>query len=208
MQLAWTRLKREESHQVLDRLSGNRDAIVFSREATEVSIRELPFYRTYRLYRLVNYATMPTFSMMYLSNGSEFISIDGTAHPIYAVNQKAPIHLNADNVGAYLEFFFTNVQGSEGDVFLIKDLEKMPFLGSLTPAQQATLRSSFRPVQITADKPLGPFRISGTLYYGGGLLGATIVAMPDGRLSFENQQLLLTGIHIPFSPYSQPWLSN
>ena len=208
MQSGWTRLKREEAHQVLDRLSGNRDAIVFSRDATEVACRELPFYSIYKLYRLINYATMPTFSMMYLSNGIEFISIDGTANPIYAANEKAPIRLNSDNVIAYLDFFFSNVQGSEGDIFLIKDIDKMPFLNTLNANQLNRLKTNFRPLSVTAEKAQGPFRTSGTLYYGGGLLAATIVTQADGRLAFENQQLLLTGIHFPYSPYSQPWLDG
>lgn len=208
MQPGWTRLKREEAHQVLDRLSGNRDAIVFSREATEVACRDLPFYSTYKLYRLINYATMPTFSMTYISNGIDFLGIDGTANPIYAANGKAPARLNADNVIAYLDFFFSNVQGSEGDIFLIKDLEKMPFISTLSANQLASIKGNFRPLTVTAEKAQGPFRISGTLYYGGGLLAATIVTQADGRLSFENQQLLLTGIHFPYSPYSQPWLDG
>lgn len=208
MQPGWTRLKREEAYQVLDRLSGSRDAIVFSREATEVACRELPFYSTYKLYRLINYATMPTFSMTYLSNGIEFISIDGTAHPIYAVNDKAPLRLNSDNLITYLEFFFSSVQGSEGDIFLIRDIDKMPFYSSLSASQQSSIKTNFRPLNVTAEMAQGPFRTSGTIYYGGGLLAATIATQANGRLSFENQQLLLTGIHFPYSPYSQPWLDG
>lgn len=208
MQPGWTRLKREEAYQVLDRLGGHRDAIVFSREATEVACRDLPFYAGYRLYRLINYATMPTFSMTYLSNGIEFTSIDGTAHPIYAVNDKAPIRLNSDNLIPYLEFFFSNVRGSEGDIFLIRDIDRMPFFSTLTAAQQASVKSNFRPLNVTAEKAQGPFRTTGTLYYGGGLMSATITTQADGRLGFDNQQLLLTGIHFPYSPYSQPWLDG
>ena len=46
---SWTRLDREQAHEVLDRLSGNADAAVFSKEATEVSWRNLPFYNNYKL---------------------------------------------------------------------------------------------------------------------------------------------------------------
>jgi hypothetical protein len=208
MQAGWTRLKREEAHQVLDHLSGHRDAIVFSREATEVACRELPFYTTYRLYRLINYATMPTFSMMYLSNGHEFITIDGTANPIYAVNAKAPVRLTLERVVPYLDFFFSNVQGGEGDIFLIKDPQRMPFLASLSDAQKQTVASSFRPLDVTADVDKGVFRATGTLYYGGGLIAAGISVNTDGRIAFDSQQLLLTGIHFPYSPYSQPWLEG
>lgn len=207
MQAMWTRLKRDEAHQVLERLSGHRDAIVFSREATEVSVRDLPFYAGWRLYRLINYATMPTFSLTYLGNGAEFHSLDGTANPIYAVNAKAPVMLSVHNVISYLDFFFSNVQGSEGDIFLIKDPQKMPFMASLTASQQNTITTSFRPLQVGGIEN-GVFRITGTLYYGGGLIASAIHVQADGRLGFQDQQLLLTGIHFPHSPYSQSWLEG
>lgn len=208
MQPSWTRLDREQAHEVLDRLSGNPDAVVFSKEATEVSWRNLPFYNNYKLYRLINYATMPTFSMQYLSNGSEFITVDGTANPIYTVNEKDHIRLNEMNVIPYLDFFFSNVQGSEGDVFLIKDPRKMPFLDSLSENQQQSVISSFKPLKVTHDTAFNVHKVSGTIYYGGGLISATIVVSFDGKLDFQEQSLLLTGIHFPYSPYSQHWLDG
>lgn len=208
MQPVWTRLKREEANEVLGKLAGDPDAVVFSKEATEVSVRKLPFYSTYRLYRLVNYATMPTFSMMYLGNGEEFLSIDGTALPIYTVSEKDPIRINEMNVIPYVEFFFSNVQGSEGDVFLIKDPRKMPFMDSLSPNQQQTVISSFRPLKVSHDATAGVYKVSGTIYYGGGLLSATINVMPDGKMAFSEQNLLLSGIYFPYSPYSSNWIEG
>jgi hypothetical protein len=208
MRPIWTRLGKEEAHQVLDKLGGNRDAIVFSKEATEVSWRSLPFYTRYKHYRLVNYATMPTFSLTYLGGGADFITLDGTANPIYTANETDPIRLNEMNIVAYLDFFFANVQGSEGEVFLIKDPRKMPFLQSLSDAQQQSIISSFRPLETAIDAENGGFRVFGTLYYGGGLISSAILVSNDGKLSFQDQSLLLTGIHFPQSPYSQSWLEG
>jgi hypothetical protein len=208
MQPLWTRLNRDDAHQVLNRLSGTRDAVVFSKEATEVSWRSLPFYNKYRLYRLINYATMPTFSLTYLSDGEEFITLDGTANPIYTANEKDPIRLNEMNVVAYLDFFFSNVQGSEGDVFLIKDPKKLPFLSALTKEQRESVYSGFKPLQVSQNAAANHFRVSGTLYYGGGLISSSITVLPDGKLSFHDQSLLLNGIYFPYSPYSQAWLEG
>jgi len=206
MQPLWTRLNRDDAHQVLNRLSGTRDAVVFSKEATEVSWRSLPFYNKYKLYRLINYATMPTFSLTYLSDGNEFITLDGTANPIYTVNEKDPVRLNEMNVVNYLDFFFANVQGSEGDVFLIKDPKKLPFLSALTKEQRESVYSGFKPVQVSQNAAANLFRVSGTLYYGGGLISSTILVQNDGKLSFQDQSLLLNGIYFPYSPHSQGWL--
>lgn len=205
MQPVWTRLSRDEAHQVLGKLSGHKDAVVFSKEATEVAWRSLPFYTSYKLYRLVNYATMPTFSMTYLSAGDIFLPIDGTAVPIYTVNEKDPIRLNEMNVVTYLDFFFSNVQGAEGDVFLIKDPKRMPFMDSLTPGQQQTIVKSFRQLSVTHDAAGNSYRVSGTLYYGGALISATINVLADGRIGFQEQNMLLSGIYFPHSPYTQQW---
>lgn len=205
----WIRLNREQAQRVLRQLGSYKDAVVFSQEVTDVSWRALPFYDDYRLYRLINYATMPTFTMTYIGNGEIYIPLDGTANPIYTANEKAPLQLSVDNVLAYLEFFFSNVQGSEGDVFLIRDPLKMPFLANMSPAQQQSIMTSFKPLTVVADPVNNSyFKISGTLHYGGGLMAATIVVLPDGKISFEDQSLLLSGIHFPDNPYAQAWLEG
>ena len=203
----WTRLNREQAGAVLEQLSTRKDAVVFSKDYTEVSWRELSFYKRYRLCRLVNYATMPTFSMTYLSNDEEFISLDGTANPIYTANEQDPIRLSATNIISYLEFFFSNVQGSEGDVFLIRDPRKMPMMNTLNPAQQESIISSFKPLSVTTDNS-GNFKVSGTLYYGGGLTATTVAVAPDGKISFQEQSLLLSGIYFPDSLYSPAWVEG
>ncbi len=208
MRQNWNKLKREDAHKVLDRLSGERDAVVFTRDVTEVTWRALPFYKNYKLYKLVNYATMPTFSMTYLTNGEEFIPLDGTANPIYAVNEKDDIHLDETTVIPYLDFFFSNVQGSEGDVFLIRDPRKMPFMDSLSENQQQSVISTFKPINVSFDPEKNLVKLSGTIYYGGGLIAATISVSPNGRLAFEEQQLLLSGIYFPYTPYAQGWLEG
>lgn len=206
-QFIWTRLDREQAHKVLEQLSTQPDAVVFSPEVTEVSWRSLPFYNHYRLYKVVNYATMPTFTMLYLSNESEYITIDGTSAPIYTVNEKDPVRLSEINIIPYLDFFFSNVHGSEGDVFLIKDPRKMPFMDTLNPEQQRSVIDSFRPLTVTADA-VGNFEVKGTLHYAGGLVMATIIITPAGKMSFQDQSLLLSGIHFPESPYTHTWLEG
>ncbi|MBI3440708.1 MAG: hypothetical protein HY052_02710 [Proteobacteria bacterium] len=203
----WTRLDREQTYRVLDQLSAQRDAVVFSRDVTEVTWRQLPFYINYRLYRVTNYATMPTFSMMYLSNEEEYIALDSTPDPIYSVNEKDPIRLNEVNIIPYLEFFFNNVHGSDGDVHLIKDPHKMPFMSSLNPAQRQSIINRFKPLTVSADS-LHNLDVSGTFHYGGGLIMATLVITPQGKMSFQDQNLLLSGIRFPASPYSQAWLEG
>lgn len=208
VQPQWNRYSREQARKVLQDLSGHGDAVVFSPDVTDVSWRSLPFYSNYRLYRLINYATMPTFTRYYLGDGAEYFSIDGTSAPIYTVNEKDPIHLTQENVVSYLEFFFNNVHGSEGEVFLIRDITKMPFMKTLTPEQRQNVVGSFRPLLAAPEAGAGTFRVTGTLHYGGGLILAAMLVTSDGKISFAEQNLLLSGVHFPDSPYSESWMEG
>ena len=208
VQSQWTKLNREQAQRVLRLLSNHKDAVVFSQELTGVSWRGLPFYTDYRLYRLVNYATMPTFTMTYLSNGSEYISLDGTANPIYMVNEKDPLQLDSLNVISYLEFFFNYVQGSEGDVSLIKDPNELIFMDDMDPDQQQSIVNNFKPLKFLSYTTEKAYEISGTLYYGCALITSTILIMPNGKISFQDQSLLLSGIPFHESPYRQAWIEG
>jgi hypothetical protein len=204
-QTQWIRMNREQAGRVLGQLSNRKDAVVFSRDVTEVAWRGLAFYNNYRLCRLINYATMPVFTMVYLTDGTDYIQLDGTANPIYIVDEKDPLMLNEENVIPYLEFFFSNVQGSEGDVFLIRDPHKMPFMDTLSAAQRQSIIDSFRPSSVSFNPAENAYKVSGTLHYGGSLLASVIVVATDGRISFQEQSLLLNGIHFPDSPYNHAW---
>jgi hypothetical protein len=207
-QTQWIRMNREQAQRVLGQLSNRKDAVVFSRDVTEVAWRGLAFYNNYRLCRLINYATMPVFTMVYLTDGTDYIQLDGTANPIYTVDEKDPLMLNEENVIPYLEFFFSNVQGSEGDVFLIRDPHKMPFMDTLSAQQRQSVIDSFRPASVAFDPTENAYKVSGTLHYGGSLLASMIVVATDGRISFQEQSLLLSGIHFPDSPYNHAWVEG
>ena len=207
-QSQWTKLNHEQAQRVLRLLSDHEDAIVFSKELTGVSWSALPFYTDYRLYRLVNYATMPTFTMTYLSNGSEYISLDGTANPIYAVNGKDPFQLDNLNVIPYLDFFFSYVQGSEGDISLIKDPHELSFMDDMNTIQQQNVISSFKPLKVLSCTTEDGYKIGGTLYYGGALITATILIKQNGKISFQDQNLLLSGISFPEKSYHQAWVEG
>lgn len=207
--MEWTSLDRQEAAATVERLRGQPNAVVFSPQLTEVVHRPLPFYEDFRLYRLTNYATMPSFTMYMLGDGEEqFYSLDATANPIYTVNEKAPLQLTEGNVVDYLDFFFGNVQGSEGDIFLIKDPKNLPFMSALSPAQQDSINQTYRPISVEEGITPGAFKVKGTLYYDGSLISATIHVEPDGHLHIQDQTLLLQGVHFPSEQTQYSWIAG
>ncbi len=202
------RLEKEEGHAILDRLKSDERAAVFSKEFTQISYKSLNFYDNFKIYRFVNYATLPSFIMEYLGDGNVFVALDGTANPIYAVNAEAPINLNDDNIIDYLDFFFEHVHGSEGDIYLIKNAKDIPSLDSLDKAQRKTVMDAYIDLERLPPSDDLEFRVRATVYYAGCLLASVINVTKEGRISFSQRQMLLKGIAVPKNEVNYQWMGE
>lgn len=209
-QKEWHRLPREQAAEILEKIGASAESAVFSEQLTEVTWRPLPFYNGFKLFRLTNYATLPCFTMDYLGNDTSgvFYALDGLANTIYKVNEQDKVHLSESNVIEYLDFFFEEVRGPDGDIYLIKEPTDLPMLSSLPENQQQSVIDYHRPLQIDSDIMPGEFNINGTLYYDGSLISAMIRVLASGRLSIHNQTLLLQGIHFPMSPIEHTYMNE
>ena len=202
------RLEKEESHAILDKLKSDERAVVFSKEFTQVSYKNFSFYNNFKLYRFVNYATLPSFVMEYLGDGDVFVALDGTANPIYAVNAEAPVNLTDDNVIEYLDFFFEHIHGSEGDIYLIKTAKDIPSLASLDEAQRQTVIDAYVELEKLPHQENSEFKVRATVYYAGSLLSAVINVNSNGRISFSSRQMLLKGIVLPKNEVNYYWMGE
>jgi hypothetical protein len=188
----WTRVEPGPAQAMLEQLSRDGGARQFTVQETDVDCRSLPFYGRYKLYRLTNRATLPAFSLHYLGDGEHFVALNGTANPIYTASEQDPLQLAEGSVIPYVEFFFSHVQGSEGEIFFVKDPQRTPLLASLDDDQRTTLLAEHRPLALQHDPATGGFMVSGTLHYGGGLINASVAVDPTGKLSFHDTSIILT----------------
>ena len=107
----WEKLPPEEAASVMRTIGAKADSAIFSVQMTEVTCRPLPFYSTFKHYRLINYATMPSFKMDYLGdlNQGKYIPLDGLANTLYDVNDSDQVTLDQDTVVPYVDFFFSKI---------------------------------------------------------------------------------------------------
>lgn len=200
----WIRLERKDAEIALEKIGSKQENIVFSKDLTDVSYKTLPFYTNYKLYKLINYATMPVFTMYYLGNGEDFIAINGLANPIYEVNEKDPIHLTEANAVSYLRFFFRYVQGSEGEVFLVTETSSIPHIDSISTAKQKEILSMFEPLKteiVTGEEMY--FKMKACILYGDALIKAGLTVRIKGQISFDEQELAVSGITLPHNMYKE-----
>lgn len=186
----WERLDREKSHSIIGRVTTASDGTLFTTTSSEVSCKSLPFYKNFLLYRITNYATLPSFSLHFLGDGNTFYMVDGSPDPIFMVNNRGDLQLNERNILAYVDFFLSNVSTDDGDIYLIRDPDSLPFLDSMSIEQQVAMKQRFSPLDVSYCPQSDQYKIRCDLYYGGTLLKSTLSVGIDGSITFSDQTLL------------------
>jgi hypothetical protein len=188
----WQKLDRTETAKIIQRVSTTQDGKLFSVTTSEATAAQLPFYRGFMLVRLTNYATLPSFTLDFLSDGSTFYLLDGSPDPLQKVAARGGLNLNERNVADYVDFFFKHVTTEEGDIYLIRDPDDMPFMDSLSLDQQIQIRRAHSDISVAYNRDDDTFSVTADLYFAGVLLKATLVVAPDGQIEVSNHAMLMS----------------
>lgn len=188
--LQWHKLDRDRTVAMIDSVRNAGDPILFSLATSEAKCAKLPFYRNLLLYRLTNYASLPSFSFDYLGDGKEFVYLDGGQTAIYDANDTGNLALTPDNVVAYVSFFFNHVSGPDGDIYVIDDREDHPMLETLGADDAAALETLFQPATVDVRED-GVFVVRTTLFYLGALVRATVLVTANGRVDVTDFEMLM-----------------
>ena len=186
----WNTLNKNELETILGHITQAADPSLFSLTCSEASYRPLSFYQDYMVYRVVNYATLPSFSLDFLSNGETFHLLDGTAIPIDIVNKVGGLYLTQTNVIDYVDFYMANIRGEDGDVYFIKDIDSLPFIDSLSMDQQLDLKK--RHSEPVVHKTDDGFIIDANIFYGGTLLSAHISVDKTGAIELRPGKMMMS----------------
>lgn len=188
----WERLDRSKTALLIDRISLTAEGRIFSLTSSEGQTQPLAFYQGYRLYRLTNFATLPSFSLDFLGDGGQFYLLDGTADPIRLVNDRGCLSLNINNIIDYVAFYFHAVVSDDGDIYLIRDLRELPFLESLSIDQQILLKKRHRQVEVSYEDDAGIFILNADMYFDGTLMRADILVTDMGEITIRNASMLMS----------------
>ncbi|MBN8521278.1 MAG: hypothetical protein J0L77_05195 [Alphaproteobacteria bacterium] len=161
---------------------------------SEVSTARLMFYDGVSLFKVTNFASLPSFTFEYLGDGTFFQYLDGTETPIYAVNDKGALRLTVGSVIDYLAFFFSHVTGEGGDeTLLVKNPHDMPMLDSLDPGAYDAVIRGHQPAQVK-DQDDGGFVVDADIYDSGQLSRAQIAVSPSGRVVILARKMILQSV--------------
>lgn len=190
--MEWQRLDKNQSNEILEHISSVSGPNLFSPSSSEARFKPLSFYQNYMIYRITNYATLPSFSLDFLSDGESFHLLDGSPAPINIVNALGSLYLTESNVIDYVDFYLTNIHGEDGDIYLIRDAEKLPFLDSLSLDQQIELKQKHASPTVTIDKETGDLVVLADLFYDGTLLKAAILTNANGNIEIKPSNMIMS----------------
>ncbi|HPD83217.1 MAG: hypothetical protein R3D88_00760 [Alphaproteobacteria bacterium] len=187
----WQRLDRDNSTKVINSVKSGANEGLFSVGTSEVQRGRVNFYKDYSVYKVTNYASLPSFSFEYLSDGVFFHYLDGTEQPIYSVNDKGVLTLDKHNVMEYLAFFFAHVGDDEGDIMVINNPHDMPLLDSLAPHVYDAVFAQHKPAEIHYDGGFDAYEIEANLYMNSQLVRAQIEVSTKGRVKIKGQKKMV-----------------
>lgn len=202
--MKWELLDKQKLTAFIDSVKTSGEAVLFNPVSSEGKCTTLPFYRNILLYRLTNFASMPIFTMHFLSDGQRFFYLDGTEVPLLTINHTGALQLVASNVIAYLNFYFFAVAHPEGEVFLVQDPATYPFqdLTNLDLGGTMSIGQGGPSYEITEESD-GGFMVDTPLFMDGTLVRAQIRVDPQGRVHILSQRMMLkeTAASTTFRPY-------
>ncbi len=190
----WQRLDRENTLKTIESVKSASDPGLFAPTTSEVQKARLTFYNGVDLYKVTNFASLPSFTFQYLGQGQYFNYLDGTELPIYTVNDKGNLTLNDRSVIDYLEFFFAHVTVEDDEMALIKNPHDMPFLDSLEQDGIDAITKNHNPPIITYDAGYDKYTVEADLYAEGLLMRATIEVNSAGRVSVADKKMIMNAV--------------
>lgn len=187
----WQRLDRDSSIKVIESVKSAADMGLFNIGTSEVTRAFLPFYKDFFLFKVTNYASLPSFSFEYLGDGTFFHYLDGTPEPIYTANDKGKLDLTPENIVDYLVFYYEHVADEDlDDITVIKNPHDMPLLDSLDPTAYASVMRNHKPATVLVNDNDG-YNVETEIYTESQLVRATIEVSKKGRVKILEQKMIV-----------------
>lgn len=188
----WHRLDREKTVDMINSVKSAAEALLFSPITSEAKCTRLPFYTNHLLYRLTNFASLPTFSMDFIGDGEKYIYLDGSDNPIFQINEAAGLNLSTETVIPYLNFYFLNVRLEDGEIIILKDPAEAATIDMFDDERRENINLQPDQAQIK-QLDNGGFVVATPIFLDGGLVNAELIVDAQGRVNVKSLGLMAPG---------------
>ncbi len=181
----WHRLDRDKTTDMINSVKSAAEALLFSPITSEAKCTRLPFYTNHLLYRLTNFASLPTFSMDFIGDGEKYVYLDGSEAPINQINSLAGLNLTRDTVIPYLNFYFLNVRLEEGEIIILKNPQEAATLDMFDDERRENIHLQPEGASI-AQTDNGGFVVGTPIFLDGSLVHAEITVDAQGHVKVKS----------------------
>lgn len=180
--MKWHTLDRLETEKTIHAVKSAGMGGLFSPATTEVKKASLPFYRNVMLFRITNFATLPAFSLYYLSDSEHYHYLDGSYDVLDFFNKPEMLMINTQTVLPYLDFYFRMISMDVGEISIPgeRDIDGVLIDFPVT-------------VEINTQ-PEGIITVKTPLYFDGAIMTATIDVSPNGDVHIKDTKMSIQGI--------------
>ncbi len=188
--MIWHRLDRDKTIDMIGRVKSAAEAMLFTPVTSEAKCSRLPFFRSFLLYRLTNFSSLPTFSMDFLSDGETFHYMDGADTAIRHLVASGELVLTEETVISYLNFYYCYVRLPEGEIILLKNPAEAPDIDLYDEDRREALEIIPEGVKIDKDGENGPFRVTAPALYDSSPMEVIITVSTDGQVITSPKRML------------------
>ncbi len=205
--MQWHRLDNEKTQTLLDAIKKMGGSTLFNLQSSEAKCMRLPFTENVLFFRISNNMTMPSFTMDFLGDGSQFYYLDGTFTPFEKAFSLSTLDIDVYNLGAYLQFYFANVTQEDGEIYPVFEKSPIPDLDDQNVhATQQKVPDNAYVFDITAESETD-FEADCTLFYDGGLMTGSLSINGSGKVEITGLKPLFVGTSSAFSETSKDQLT-
>ncbi|MFA7275720.1 MAG: hypothetical protein WC043_02835 [Pseudobdellovibrionaceae bacterium] len=188
--MIWHRLDRDKTLDMISRVKSTGEAVLFSPVTSEAKCSRLPFFKTYMLYRLTNFSSLPVFTLDYISNGESFSYMDGSDSPIRHMVDAGELTLTEENIIAYINFYFCYVRQPEGEMIILKNLAEAATIDLYDEDRREEFDAQPENISLEHNIETGNFCVVTEILYDSSPMEAIIDVSFDGRIKVTPRKML------------------
>ncbi len=192
----WQKLDAERAARILAEVNPHLEPVPFNPESTTVRAKPLPFYRGYQLCELTDLSAVPAARKYAIYKAGDVNVVNWTNQTIYDANEKAPVVLTADNIHAYVRFFFNYVRGRHGRFVIVETIDDIKWQVEPPLQGRKVMQDMLEPLALIEQDKDGVFILEAFMVFKDSLFKTRIQVKPDGLVSMSDEELKIEGMPV------------
>lgn len=193
---AFIKLDKAESAQLISEINPILQEGPFSPQTTTMLEQELSFYPGCRFFEIADYSITPSPRKYVITGKGGNIVLNWTNGPIYKLNERLPIKLNAENVIDYARFFFSYIKGRHGRFIIVETIEDIQWSEEPPAAARKAIAQLISPIILSSTGKDGTFHLTVCMIFKDALFRTDAHIKPNGLVDLSNEELLIENMPI------------